>query len=116
MTHNELGLLGEDLATDFLIRSGFNIIERNWRSDHLEIDIIAKNLAITHFIEVKTRSLKHIKPFDQYLSFSKLINFQRAVEAYIDQHNCDLFQLDLIVINYSVNTHTLVFKEELYVP
>jgi putative endonuclease len=35
---------------------GHTILERNWRSGHLEIDIISFDKDGTHFVEVKTRS------------------------------------------------------------
>ncbi|MCU0642877.1 MAG: YraN family protein, partial [bacterium] len=37
-----VGKLGEDLAANFLEEKGFNIIERNYRFGHGEIDIIAE--------------------------------------------------------------------------
>ena len=40
--HNELGQLGEDLAVDFLQKNGYEILDRNWRFQKAEIDIIAQ--------------------------------------------------------------------------
>ena len=39
-----LGRLGEDMACRFLQGRGHAILERNWRSGHLEIDIISFNV------------------------------------------------------------------------
>ena len=36
----ELGNLGEELACEYLQRHGHTLLKRNWRSGHLEIDII----------------------------------------------------------------------------
>jgi len=57
LSKKELGEKGEQLAVDFLIENGFEIIERNYRYGHGEIDIIAKDPSdnFTAFIEVKTR-------------------------------------------------------------
>ena len=38
---HELGKIGEDLAVEYLQDKGYQILERNWRSGHKEIDIIA---------------------------------------------------------------------------
>ena len=38
---HELGKLGEDLAANYLIDKGYQILERNWHSGHKEIDIVA---------------------------------------------------------------------------
>ena len=52
----KLGNLGEDLACRFLIKQGFDIVERNYWKKWGEIDIIAKNGLGIHFIEVKSVS------------------------------------------------------------
>ncbi len=51
-----LGKKGEDFAADFLIKKGYKIKERNYRSPLGEIDIIATSGKTIVFIEVKTRS------------------------------------------------------------
>ena len=39
--HYELGKKGEQLAVNYLINKGYKIVERNWRFQKAEIDIIA---------------------------------------------------------------------------
>lgn len=51
----ELGRLGEDLACGLLEKLGHTIVARNWRSGHLEIDIISLDKDGIHFVEVKAR-------------------------------------------------------------
>jgi len=53
--NGSIGKLGEDLACDFLESRGQRILERNWRSGHLEIDIISEDGRGVHFVEVKSR-------------------------------------------------------------
>ena len=52
--HNELGKVGEELAAQFLTNKGYEILEKNWRNKHKEIDIIAKQKKVIVFVEVKT--------------------------------------------------------------
>ena len=60
-----LGKKGEAFAADFLVRKGYKIKERNYKSALGEIDIIAFSGATIVFIEVKTRSsLKFGLPFE----------------------------------------------------
>ena len=54
--HNDLGKQGEELAIDHLLKSGFRIIERNYRFRKAEIDIIAQKEGLLIAVEVKTRS------------------------------------------------------------
>lgn len=53
-----LGRRGEQIAAEYLESRGFQIIERNWRCPHGELDIVAyeqQERALV-FVEVKTKS------------------------------------------------------------
>ena len=52
----EIGAKGESLAAKYLMEKGYEILERNYRYKHAEIDIIAKKGQLVVFIEVKTRT------------------------------------------------------------
>ena len=56
MNHKELGNSGENTACLFLESKGYSIIEKNYRADRKEIDIIAQKDGCIIFAEVKTRS------------------------------------------------------------
>ena len=51
-----LGRFGEDAAVAHLEAAGWEILDRNWRCPHGELDIIARDGATVVFVEVKTRS------------------------------------------------------------
>jgi putative endonuclease len=53
----QLGQLGEQLAAEHLIRRGFQIVERNYRTRWGELDIVAYDGRTLAFCEVKTRRL-----------------------------------------------------------
>lgn len=53
--HNELGTWGEQCAVEYLRRKGYVILERDWKSGHRDLDIIAFDGATMVFVEVKTR-------------------------------------------------------------
>lgn len=57
-THHEFGRRGEDKAAQYLIESGWEILERNWRCREGEADIIALDPATDSLVvvEVKSRS------------------------------------------------------------
>ena len=44
------------MACDFLQSQGHQILDRNWRSGHLELDIISEAPDGVHFVEVKART------------------------------------------------------------
>ena len=51
----DFGNTGENLATEYLEKQGYTILERNFYCKQGEIDIIAKIKKTLVFIEVKTR-------------------------------------------------------------
>ena len=53
--HNELGRWGEEQAAEYLQEQGYEIIERDWKSGHHDLDIIARDGQALVIVEVKTR-------------------------------------------------------------
>ena len=54
--HNIIGQKGEQIAQQFLSKSGYKIIETNWRIHKCEIDVIAHHEKFLCIVEVKTRT------------------------------------------------------------
>ena len=89
---NPIGVLGEDIAVDYLKRKGYKIIERNFRKKYEEVDIIAvqapprgalpRRGSTLVFIEVKTRtSSAYGSPFESIVGF-KLAHLVRTAQFY----------------------------------
>ena len=51
----QLGHWGESVAAHQLEAQGYEIVARNWRCRHGEIDLVTKAGAVWVFVEVKTR-------------------------------------------------------------
>lgn len=51
-----IGRYGEDVAARFLTGCGMSVLDRNWRCDIGEIDIVARDGDVLVVCEVKTRS------------------------------------------------------------
>ena len=54
--YSKVGETGEQMACDFLKSRGHNILDRNWRAGHLELDIVSEAPDGVHFVEVKART------------------------------------------------------------
>ena len=80
---NSLGVAGEDYAVQYLQRRGMQILERNWRFGHKEVDIIARDGRFIVFVEVKTRNVA-ISAND-VITQSKMRFLVEAAEAYMMQ-------------------------------
>ena len=99
MKNKQVGDKGETIAVNFLQKRGFNIIERNWRSKHLEIDIIASIDHKLHFVEVKTRTNKKYGQPEESISKAKMNHLKIGAEAYLYLNpQWELIQFDVIAI------------------
>ena len=102
--HNELGKKGEEIAAQYLSEKGYEILERNWRNRHKEIDIIAKDGNELVILEVKTRQNdEHGEP-DLAVTRPKQTRLIYAANAYIFQNKLD--------INTRFDIIAIVFKDE----
>ncbi len=84
--HNDVGKWGENVACEKLIREGYAIVERNWRTNHLEVDIIATKGKRIVFAEVKTRVDMGSDPLEA-IDKRKISHMAKAANVYIRSHN-----------------------------
>ena len=85
--NKEIGIKGELAATNYLIRSGYVIRERNYTFDRLEIDIIAEKENTLIFVEVKTRTSRLYGEPVEAVTPAKIDNILTCAEHYIDSIN-----------------------------
>lgn len=52
---NSMGAVAEEVAANYLVRQGHEIIERNWKTKYCEIDIVSMKDETVYFTEVKYR-------------------------------------------------------------
>ena len=115
--HNELGKLGEDIAAQFLVDKGYEILERNWRNKHKEIDIIAKDGETLVIVEVKTRqSDDHGEP-DLAVTRQKQTCLIYAANAYIFKNMLDVnTRFDIISIVFNQGKPIIDHIEDAFLP
>jgi len=97
--HNELGKKGEQLAVDFLNTNGYDIVERNYRFNKAEVDIIAQKKDTLAIIEVKTRSTSDFGNPQDFVKPKQIKNLVKAVDEYVTVNNLDVeVRFDIIAI------------------
>ena len=79
-----LGKRGEDVACRYLESIGHTILERNWRSGHLEIDIISFDSSGIHFVEVKSRQKNIQAPPQENVNTAKQKNITKGALKYLN--------------------------------
>ncbi|NOY76999.1 MAG: YraN family protein [Calditrichaeota bacterium] len=85
--HNALGKTGEHLAERFLQKKGYRILEKNFRSRHGEIDLIAEKDEFLVFVEVKTRYVIDEEDPIFRVDKKKQRHLGSAANAYLASHN-----------------------------
>lgn len=97
--HNEIGLWGEQTAALHLMHQDYQILERNWRFRHLEIDIIAEYLGEIVFVEVKTRSGGDFREARAAVHYDKRRHIMDAAHEYLRLNRLDnVWRYDVITI------------------
>ncbi len=97
--HNELGKKGEQLAVDFLLKNNYTIVERNYRFDKAEVDIIAQQKDILAIIEVKTRSTVDFGNPQDFVKPKQIQRLVKAVDEYVTVNDLDVeIRFDIIAI------------------
>ena len=114
---HSLGPQGEELAAGYLVRKGYRIRHRNWRSGRTEIDIIAENDLYIVFVEVKSRSADFAVHPAQAVSVPKQRTIINAASNYIDTYG--IFKearFDIITVITSGQNHEIDRIENAYYP
>ncbi|MGL4599858.1 MAG: YraN family protein [Bacteroidia bacterium] len=86
---HKAGAQGEEQAAAFLQQAGFQILHRNWRVLHLEVDLVAMKDQKLIIVEVKTRGTDEFGEPETFVSKAKQRNLIRAANFYLEQHHLD---------------------------
>jgi putative endonuclease len=115
----KIGQIGENIASKYLIRHGFSIIERNYTRKWGEIDIIAKKGNKIHFVEVKSKTVeptyfsniknpkyeaRGIKP-EENVHYWKIKKLRRVIETYLTSQRIGniLWQFDIAIVYLNID-------------
>lgn len=97
--HYELGMSGEKIAVDYLIKNNYQILERNWRYKKAEIDIIALKKELLCIVEVKTRSTADFGNPQDFVKRKKIRLLVEAVNEYVIKNDLEVeVRFDIIAI------------------
>ncbi len=83
MSTVKTGNQAEQAAAEYLMRQGYDVLERNYRRPHCEIDIVACQGDIVYFVEVKYRATDHFGSGFDYIAGQKLRHMERAAMTWV---------------------------------
>jgi len=82
-----IGRRAEQVASEYLERQRFDILDRNWRQRDCEIDIVAYKQQTLYFVEVKYRSRDSAGSGLDYIGPHKLRQMAYAARRWLHMHN-----------------------------
>ena len=116
-----LGKKGEDIACRYLQSRGHVILERNWRSGHLEIDIISIDADGIHFVEVKARRDSIQAPPQYNVDRIKQSRITKAALGFLhsskglplSSYEC---HFDVVAITFAGDSYSTEWFPQAYIP
>lgn len=96
MTNTSLGTKGEDIAAEYLQEQGIIVLERNYRFEHAEVDLVCFEPAQVYeqggeliFVEVKTRTGTGFGRPEEAVTPEKQRHVVRAAKAFLYERHLD---------------------------
>jgi putative endonuclease len=101
-SNRSVGQWGETVAAEYLMDHGYTILDRNARTSHGEIDLVARQGSVTVFVEVKTRTSNRFGPPETAITGKKRAHIIASCQAYLQLHpeldgDC---RLDVVAIQH----------------
>ncbi len=115
--HNKIGIRGEAIAADHLSERSYTILEKNWRSGRLEVDIIARKGNTLIVAEVKTRTGSFVENLTEAVNRRKQQLLIRAANAYVCKYNLDVdVRFDIITVVFEEGSFRVTHIENAFYP
>jgi len=117
-----VGRNGEDEACQYLLSQGHTIIERNYRSSHLELDIISLDREGLHIVEVKSRVAPVQADPAVNVNHSKMQRMVQAAGAFLSKGNhshlrdLDVFFDVITVVFYGNERFEIEYYPKAFIP
>lgn len=105
-TKDTVGRYGEDLAARYLSDHGLAVLERNWRCELGEIDIVAREGDTLVVCEVKTRrGLNYGSPLES-ITYRKLAKLRKLSGRWLHAHQLRpaAIRIDVVAVLFDHNT------------
>ena len=111
MKTKDIGDYGEKLARRYLRFRGYWITDKNYRTGHGEIDIVARKGRYIVFVEVKTRKAEHTESYGRpalAVTYTKREHIRYAITDYLRRSNNKLEpRIDIIEVYLSGGKHRI---------
>jgi len=96
----KLGRWGEKLAAQHLESQGYVILDRNWRCNRGEIDLVAQEGSVLVFVEVKTRRGRDFGTPEEAITRSKANRLLELGQRYLLERDLEdvEWRVDMVAV------------------
>lgn len=109
------GNKGEELAANFLVSKGYEIVARNYRYKHAEIDLIARKDKWLIFVEVKTRHSVAFGEPESFVTNKKAAKVIEGAEQFVfEQQWAGPIRFDIVSIKLGERLAIEHFEDAFY--
>ena len=93
-----LGELGERIAERWLVRRGWRVVQRRFRSGHRDIDLVVERDGTVAFVEVKARQGDRFGDPVGAVNWHKQKELGRSARVWVDRHGrpADVYRFDVV--------------------
>jgi len=109
LSNKELGKLGEDYAANWFRDQGYQILDRNWRTNRVELDLVVAMQDLVIFVEVKTRSNYNFGGAALAVSQQKISHLRQAALFWLKENKyfAARIRIDLVALQYTNDEFSL---------
>ena len=100
MKRRNTGILGENLAKDFLKKKKYKVLETNYRCPQGEIDIVARYKDYLVFVEVRSKTSLDFGSPEESITLTKKERLVNAALHYRQSHSNlpELWRIDFVAV------------------
>ena len=112
------GRRGEEVACSYLVGTGHQVIGRNLRCGHLEIDIITLDGDGVHFVEVKSRVAPVAAAPEENVTHLKQRRLVSAAHAYLEEKHpgdVEVF-FDIVTVVFDGERTDITYYKQAFIP
>jgi ribonuclease HII len=100
-TTKQIGDSAEDAASEYLVRVGHKILDRNWKTKYCEIDIVSQKNDTIYFTEVKYRKTDHQGGGLEVITKKKINQMKFAAKFFAHYYELNDVNLRLVAMSLS---------------
>lgn len=104
LSNKELGRMGENAGARYLRSRGYTILQRNWRCEAGEVDIVAQDENYLIFVEVKTRRSHELGYPAEAVTYERKKRYEKIASHYLHSFDLDFLPVRFDVLSIEV-TH-----------